>query len=140
MIRATLILLAVAIAGPAAAADPECDPNDDAYIQPFDPATGSYVRPNRDVRFCSSNVPANPTWTGDMVCRVTIDGGPYALTTVLQRELVLVSSPSTPGGAMAITCSIPSTDAQGNPIVQVSVAATAVYEPLPVPDAPVPLE
>lgn len=133
------VLLGIALGRPAPAADPECIPGDPAQLTPFDPASGPYVRPNRDAKFCTSTLP-NPASQIDMVCRVTVDGAPYAQVTRKQQELVVVSNPDVPGGTMDATCEIPGVDNQGNPIVLVSAPATVDYLPVPVPEAPVPLE
>ncbi len=137
-----LIVLAAALlwTSPSLASDPECVPGDPAFIVPFDETSGPYLRPNRDVAFCTSTLP-NPSSTLAMTCRVTVDGAAYAQTGAqLQRELVRLANPGVGAGSMETTCSLPGVDASGSPITITSVARVVDYDPTPVPGPPVPLE
>jgi hypothetical protein len=135
-----IVLFALLVAGTASAIDPVCDPSDPAYVEAFDPATGDYIRPNRDVRFCSSILPENTSSTADLVCTVTVDGNLYAQATRKQGEEILVSKPDVVAGPLEIVCEIPGVDVNGDPTSIASIPVNAVYNPTPVVEPPVPLD
>ena len=134
------VLLTVALGRPAFAADPQCVPGDPLFETPFDPATGDYVRPNRDIRFCSSAIPENLTSQADLVCTVVVDGVPYVQATRKQRELIEFSNPVVAAGEMTATCVLQGIDENGDPTQLASLPAVVDYNPVPEPQAPVPLD
>lgn len=120
-------------------ADPQCIPGHPLYIEPFDPATGPYLRPNRNVSFCTSALP-NSISEIQMVCKVSVDGVPYAQATRYQRQVITLTNLAIEAGPMETRCSFMGIDAEGQPVEIFSLVSHVFYEPVPIPEAPVPLD
>lgn len=130
-----LLILLLLMASPAAALDPFCDPNDPGAGVPHDMAQ-PYERPNRDIHFCSSLIPASlgPVFR----CVFTVDGVPYASAPdLLPGTEVTISNPGVAAGTMTGRCEYPGVDAAGDPATIVSAPVVIQYVPVPEPGAPV---
>lgn len=131
-----LVPLLVLLAAPAFGLDAVCDPNDPGY-QPHDTAD-PYVRPNRDIRFCSSYDASLAELGPVLRCVATLDGSPYASAPGLEPgQEVTLTNPASGTGSLSVTCEYQGTDDQGQPALIVSQAVTVSYVPAPEPSAPV---
>ena len=132
--RTLIGLLAVIVAAPALALDPECDPSLPQY-KAHDLAE-DYVRPGRRIRYCTSmsNAPDPVT------CTVTIAGIEVQPPTPrAPGSLVEVIALDAGPGPPVITCEVAGLDGGGQPTTYAGTV-TAVYDPIPVVEPPVPLD
>lgn len=129
-----LIFALLMAAGPAAALDPFCDPNDPGVGTPHDPAA-LYVRPDRNVHFCSS---LEPAVLGPVLrCVLEVDGVAYASeTNLLPGTEVTLSNPLIEAGVLVAWCEY-EVDVAGSPFALVGPSVATVYIPVPEPSAPV---
>lgn len=146
---ATAIILTICalflclLAPPAFALDPECDPADPGY----DPHVGQeYVRPDGTVHFCTSlDDPAGGRDIDEaqpMSCLLELDAKPYAFANVAPGQEVLLTVDDEDRVAihtMRLTCTAFMIAIDGSTHERTSLANTATFDPVPVPEAPVPL-
>ncbi len=138
-----LLVLTLFMGKAAYALDPACDPADPGYA----PHVGTdYVRPDGTVHFCTSL--DDPTAGRDIDetkpfdCLLELDGRPYAVANVApgQEVLLIVDDEDRVATHQAVlTCTAFMVAIDGSTHLRVSDQAVVTFDPVPVPEAPVPL-
>lgn len=138
-----LLLLTMLVASPSHALDPECDPLNPGY----NPHTAAvYVSLAGTVRLCTSL--DNPAGGRDIDetqpvhCLLLLDAKPYAMTDVAPGQEILLTIDAEDLNAAhsaELTCTAFMVAQDGSTHERTSSANTFLFDPVPAPEAPVPL-